>query len=164
MTADIGPLGDLGAFAGRWIGGGEGFYPTIEDFTYEEELTLTPSGKPFLVYQSRTWSPGRAMSLHTENGYLRKTDSGAVELLISQPTGFTEIHRGTLTDGVLDLAMESIVGSPEAKPVHATGRRFKIVDGVLSYDMWMSHADTPMTHHLNATLRRSTGSSSTGSS
>ena len=156
MTADIGPLGDLGAFAGRWIGGGEGFYPTIEDFTYEEELTLTPSGKPFLVYQSRTWSPGRAMSLHTENGYMRRTSSGAIELLIAQPTGFTELHRGELVDGVLDLSMVSLGASPEAKPVHATRRRLKIDDVALRYDMWMSHADTPMTHHLTAALHRAT--------
>lgn len=154
MTADVGPLGDLAAFAGHWIGGGEGFYPTIEDFTYEEEITLTPSGKPFLMYHSRTWSTGRTMPLHTENGYLRRTHSGAVELLIAQPTGFTELHRGELVDGVLDFSMESLGASPESKPVHATRRRLRIENGALRYDMWMSHADTPMTHHLTAALNR----------
>ena len=154
MTADIGPLGDLAVFAGHWIGGGEGHYPTIEDFTYEEEITLTVSGRPFLTYHSRTWSPGRTKPMHTENGYLRRTGAGAVELLVSQPTGFTELHRGDLVDGVLDLSLVSLGASPEAKPVHATRRRLSVVDGALGYDMWMSHADTPMTHHLNAVLRR----------
>lgn len=154
MTADLGPLGELAAFAGHWIGAGEGHYPTISDFAYEEEITLTPSGKPFLTYHSRTWSPGRTKPMHTENGYLRRTDSGAVELLISQPTGFAEIHRGALADGVLDLELVSITASPEAKPVHAVRRRLALADETLGYDMWMAHADTPLTHHLKAELRR----------
>ena len=153
MTAELDPLGELAAFAGHWIGGGEGHYPTIEDFAYEEEITLAPSGRPFLIYQSRTWSPGRTKPMHTESGYLRRTDSGAVELLLSQPTGFTELHRGELIDGVLELSMHAIGASPEAKPVHATRRRLAIEDGELRYNMWMSHADTPMTHHLRAQLK-----------
>ncbi|WP_024796182.1 FABP family protein [Tomitella biformata] len=157
MTADVGPLGDLAAFAGHWTGTGTGHYPTIADFAYEEEITFTPSGRPFLTYHSRTWSPGRTKPMHTENGYLRRTGSGAVELLISQPTGFTELHRGELVDGVLELELVNLGASPEAKPVHATRRRLTVAEEVVGYDMWMSHADTPMTHHLTAELRRAAG-------
>lgn len=156
------PLGDLGVFAGTWVGGGDGHYPTIDDFSYEEEVDFTATpGKPFLAYRSRTWSRDREGSvpsrrgrpMHTENGYLRQA-GGAVELLVSQPTGFVEIQRGDLTDGVLELTPVSLAASPDAKPVHEIRRRIVVAGDVLSYDLWMSHADTPLTHHLKAELRR----------
>lgn len=156
-TAD--PLAELGVFAGTWVGGGDGHYPTIDDFSYQEEIEFTATpGKPFLAYRSRTWAresdpQRRARPMHTENGYLRRT-GGAVELLVSQPTGFVEIQRGELTGGVLELTLHSLAASPDAKPVHQIRRRITVTDTVLSYDMWMAHADTPMTHHLNASLRR----------
>ncbi|CAM2951530.1 FABP family protein [Prescottella defluvii] len=151
----LAPLGDLAAFAGRWVGGGTGHYPTIDDFAYDEELELTASGKPFLFYRSRTRGPGGGMPMHTETGYLRLTD-GVAELLITQPTGFVEIHRATLADGVLDFASHTLEASPDAKPVHEIRRRFELLeDGtVLAYDMWMAFDDVPMTHHLRAELRR----------
>jgi len=151
----LAPLGDLAAFAGRWAGAGSGHYPTIDDFTYDEEIELAPSGKPFLFYRSRTRKPGGGMPMHTETGYLRRA-GGAVELLVAQPTGFVEIHRATLSDGVLDFASHALDASPDAKPVHEIRRRFELrEDGsVLAYDMWMAFDDVPMTHHLHAELRR----------
>ncbi|NGP05050.1 FABP family protein [Rhodococcus sp. 14C212] len=151
---DIGPLGDLAAFAGRWVGGGEGHYPTIEDFTYDETIEFTPTpGKPFLMYVSRTKNPGTGQPMHTENGYLRLADH-EVELLVSQPTGFVEIQRSRLTHGVLDFTTVHLERSPHAKPVHELRRRFVLDGDELSYDLWMAHAQTPLTHHLHARLRR----------
>jgi hypothetical protein len=146
---------ELGLFVGTWIGGGAGHYPTIDDFEYEEEVEFTAlPGKPFLAYRSRTWSPARERPLHTENGYLRPTGGGVVELLVSQPTGFVEIQRGPLTDGVLDFTLHSLAASPDAKPVHDVRRRYVVEGDVLSYDVWMAHAETPLTHHLKAQLHR----------
>lgn len=144
----------LAAWAGTWTGSGRGFYPTIEDFEYEEEITLVPTGRPFLLYTSRTWAPGRTRPMHTETGYLRVTDGGAVELLLTQPTGINELHRAEPTGDELDFAMVDLGRSPEAKTVHATRRRWRLIGDRLAYDFWMSHADTPMTHHLEAELDR----------
>ena len=144
----------LAAFAGTWRGTGEGHYPTIADFTYTEEIELSPvPGKPFLFYRSRTRAGDDGRPLHTETGYLRPTGD-AVELLITQPTGFVEIHRATEADGVLDFAEILLGASPDAKDVHAVRRRFVVAGDTLSYDMWMAFADVPMTHHLRAELRR----------
>ncbi|WFR72809.1 FABP family protein [Prescottella defluvii] len=155
QTELLAPLGDLAAFAGRWVGGGAGHYPTIDDFAYDEEIELAPSGKPFLFYRSRTRKPGGGQPMHTETGYLRLAD-GVVELLVTQPTGFVEIHRAELAGGVLDFTQHTLEASPAAKPVHAIRRRFELSDGgsALGYDMWMSFDDVPMTHHLRADLRR----------
>lgn len=149
------PLAELRLFEGVWVGAGAGHYPTIDDFSYEEEVEFTATaGKPFLAYRSRTWSPGRERPMHTESGYLRRAGRHA-EMLISQPTGFVEIQRGEIEDGTLDLTPILVAASPDAKPVHAIRRRLVVAGDTLSYDLWMSHADTPMTHHLRAELRRS---------
>ncbi|TQF74583.1 FABP family protein [Rhodococcus spelaei] len=148
------PLGELAPFVGHWIGGGDGHYPTIDDFSYEEELEFTATpGKPFLAYRSRTWSPGRGRPMHTENGYLRPS-GGGVELFVSQPTGFVEIQRGELRDGVLELSQLTLAASPDAKPVHEIRRRLQVAGDELTYDLWMAHAETPLTHHLRARLTR----------
>ncbi|GAA4756827.1 FABP family protein [Gordonia alkaliphila] len=148
------PTDPLAAFAGVWRGAGEGHYPTIDDFTYTEEIELSPvPGKPFLFYRSRTKAGDDGRPLHTETGYLRPAGD-LVELLIAQPTGFVEIQRAALVDGVLDFTEVTLGASPDAKDVHAVRRRFVLDGDTLSYDMWMSFADVPMTHHLRAALQR----------
>lgn len=155
MTDD--PLGCLAPFAGRWTGGGDGHYPTIDDFSYDETVEFaTVPGKPFLMYVSRTRHRTEGRPLHTENGYLRRSGDD-VELLVSQPTGFVEIQRARPDDGVLDFTPVTLERSPDAKPVHELRRRFVLEGDVLVYDLWMAHADTPLTHHLHAELRRADG-------
>lgn len=75
---------------GTWRGEGRGEYPTIEPFSYTEEVTFTDVGKPFLHYVQKTWSPADA-PMHTETGYLRVVDGSAVEFILAQPTGQTEL-------------------------------------------------------------------------
>lgn len=153
MTDDI--LGELAPFAGTWTGGGDGHYPTIDPFSYDETIEFaTIPGKPFLVYGSRTRHRTEGRPLHTESGYLRRSGDD-VELLVSQPTGFVEIQRGRLDGGVLDFTTVVLERSHDAKPVHEVRRRFVLDGDMLSYDFWMAHANTPLTHHLRAELRRS---------
>lgn len=154
-------LGPLAAFAGRWDGGGSGHYPTIDDFSYEEEIEFDWDGRPFLTYRSRTWSPGRSRPMHTETGFLRRVGPDGAELLVTQPTGFTELHRGEVRDGVFAPSQLSIAVSPDAKPVHEVRRRFTVAGADLGYELWMAHAATPLTHHLSARLRRREGHAET---
>ncbi len=153
---DSDPLGELSPpFAGRWVGGGDGHYPpTIDDFAYDETIEFTAiPGKPFLMYVSRTRARDDGRPLHTENGYLRRSGH-EVELLVSQPTGFVEIQRSRLTHGVLDFTAVHLERSPDAKPVHELRRRFVLDRDTLTYDLWMAHDATPLTHHLHAEFTR----------
>lgn len=143
----------LAPFAGRWVGTGEGAYPTIDDFAYTEEIEFTPSGKPFLAYRSRTWEEGSGRPLHTESGFLRLVAEDEAELLVAQPTGFVEIHRGQIREGTIELSMLSLAASPDAKPVHSVRRQLSVLGGSLTYDLWMAHDTTPLTHHLHGHLR-----------
>lgn len=153
-------LAGLEVFAGRWAGQGEGHYPTIAGFAYREEVDLLPGPKPFLTYASRTWNLATGAPMHVECGYLRPAAGGAVELVLAQPTGIAEVHTGRLeaagADGGAAVAFEpvALALAPTAKDVRQVRRRVQVEGGVLSYDLWMAHAGTPLTHHLRAELRR----------
>ncbi|WP_084721764.1 FABP family protein [Rhodococcus marinonascens] len=144
----------LSPFVGRWFGEGEGAYPTIDDFAYTEEIEFAPTAKPFLEYRSRTWEIGSGRPLHTESGYLRLVTENEAELLVAQPTGFTEIHRGQIRDRTIELTMLALSASPDAKPVFSVRRQLSVRGGDLTYDLWMAHDLTPLTHHLHGHLRR----------
>ena len=141
---------------GTWRGQGAGEYPTIESFTYAEELTFKDVGKPFLLYQQLTWSPS-GVPMHTETGFLRAPGPEAIEFIIAQPTGQTELAEGTYTttDGGFELRLEArIMNSATAKIVDATQRRIAVADNQLTYDFAMAAVGVPMTHHLAASLTR----------
>ena len=86
----------VAALLGRWVGPGRGAYPTIKDFSYEEELEFAnAAGKPFVSYVQRTWVAGSARSkpMHEENGFLRFVGAMAgrhVEMMVTQCTGTQE--------------------------------------------------------------------------
>jgi len=45
-------LAHLSWLIGRWGGIGEGGYPTVEPFRYEQVLEFACDGRPFLEYRS----------------------------------------------------------------------------------------------------------------
>lgn len=149
-------LDPLRGLIGTWRGLGRGEYPTIESFEYTEEVTVTETGKPFLTYAQRTWSPeGRPM--HVETGYLRVPGDGTIEFILAQPTGQTELAEGTLTagtDGFTADLRSRVVNSATAKPVAATERTLRLVGDELTVTFAMAAAGQPMTHHLRSVLTR----------
>jgi hypothetical protein len=158
----LGPLADL---LGTWSGEGRGDYPTIEPFGYLEDVTFGHVGKPFLAYGQRTRHPETGAPMHAEAGYLRPADPAgadgtqplAVEFVLAHPTGIAEVEEGTFVDGVLDLRTTSVGRTGTAKAVRGLRRRFVLDGDRLTYDLWMAHADTPETHHLQANLQRTKG-------
>lgn len=159
------PAGDLAVWAGTWVGTGRGAYPTIEPFTYREEIVLEPSAKGFLRYESRTWAetgPQPAGTpLHTEAGYWRPVGDRGVELVIAIPTGHVELDVGSIVpmpDGTsrLEAASTAVCTSPTAKPVDALVRRYELDPdrAVLRYVIDMAAVGVPMTRHLEAELTR----------
>ena len=147
----------LQPLVGTWQGTGSGHYPTIDPFSYSEELIFRDVAKPFLVYQQRTWSPdGRPM--HMETGFLRSPTPSTVEFVLAQPTGHAELAEGTLIaaeDGlVLDLQSPQVLVAASAKPVEATARTYRLVKNQLSVDFSMAAVGAAMTHHLHSDLAR----------
>lgn len=146
-------LAGLEFLLGRWRGSGRGEYPTIDSFTYREEVEFTHAGKPFLVYHQRTWDQAGA-PLHTEVGYLRPIGTDTAELVIAQPTGVTEIHTGDVAGTSLRLTAAQIGLSPTAKSVTAVTRQLEVAGNELTYRLEMAAVGQELQLHLEATLRR----------
>lgn len=142
---------------GTWKGSGAGEYPTISPFSYTEELHISTSEKPFLNYRQLTWSP-QGDPMHTEVGFLRAPRLDAIEFIIAQPTGQTELLQGELTslgDSGFEITLiGKIMNSETAKQVDATRRVWRLEGDLLTYDFAMAAVGIPMTHHLSAELRR----------
>jgi hypothetical protein len=148
----------LARLLGRWSGEGEGHYPTIEPFSYREEISFGHVGKPFLAYRQATVRVDTGMPAHAEMGYLRGTGPGRVELVMAHPTGVAEVAEGTveeLAGGlVLRLHSTSVTGTATAKEVLGIERSFTVAGDVLSYDLSMAAVGQPLQHHLHAELHR----------
>ncbi len=157
-------LDPLRPLIGRWEGSGAGEYPTIDDFGYTETLTFTPlADKPVLVYTSTTKHADDGRPLHAETGYLRVMGESGLELVVAQAPGLIEAGSGIVTHpgGAEDrhavrLTLDSTVvaGTPTAKQVRATERRYLVTGNRLNYDIAMAAVGLPMTHHLTAELKR----------
>lgn len=149
-------LTPVAALLGTWRGEGAGSYPTIDDFTYTEEITFTDVGKPFLLYVQRTWSP-TGSPMHTETGYLRVPGDGTAEFVLAQPTGQSELCEGTLVAEADALVLEfhsRVHNSASAKQVDTTHRRYETVGDRITATFAMAAVGQPLTHHLRSELRR----------
>ncbi len=144
----------LAFLLGSWVGEGKGDYPTVEPFTYGEQIDFSHTGRPFLFYVQRTWEPGTAYPMHSEAGYLRPVAEGEVEWIIAQPTGITEILAGPLTGRRLTLISTEVGVSPTAKHVSAVRRTIEVAGDTLSYQLDMAAVDQDMQFHLAAELAR----------
>ena len=146
----------LRPFLGIWRGEGRGEYPTIEPFTYVEEVSFGHVGKPFLAYTQKTRHAVTNQPLHAEAGYLRALGGEAVELVIAQPSGIAETYSGSWADGVLELTSTAVITTPTAKDVSSVRRVVTVSADELRYDLHMGAVGQPEQWHLGATLRKVT--------
>jgi len=149
----------LGGLVGTWRGTGSGSYPTIDDFSYVEEVVFGHVGKPFLAYGQKTRDATTDLPLHAETGYWRITEDGDAEVVMAHPTGIVEVLTGTIESATIDSATidlhTTVVGrTPTAKSVTELHRRFVLDGDELRYELAMAAVGHGLTHHLAATLQR----------
>ena len=152
LHPDCRPLAFL---LGTWTGEGEGFYPTVNDFAYGEEVVFDHVGKPFLRYQQRTWALDDRRPLHAEVGYLRPAAGGTrAELVLAHPTGVADVEEGDVDGTRLRLATVGLASSGTAKSVTALERDINVDGDRMSYVVRMAAVGQPLVDHLVATLVR----------
>lgn len=152
-------LGPLATLVGSWTGRGEGHYPTIETFAYDERISLEPvPTKPLLAYRSATTSAVDGLPRHGESGWFRRVDSSTVELVVAAGPGLVEVCEGFVdvaADGTrIELESTTVARTSTAKDVTATARTYHFGGDRLDYDLSMAAMGHPLTHHLRATLQR----------
>jgi hypothetical protein len=144
----------LAYLLGTWRGEGHGSYPTIADFHYGEEITFRHNGKPFIAYSQRSWSLDDGRPLAAESGYFRPQADGTIEVVMSHPTGITEIYLGTYEGRKIELASDLIARTATAKEVTAVKRLYGMVAVELMYAIDMAAMGQPLQSHLAGTLNR----------
>jgi hypothetical protein len=161
VEPDVHPdLTALSFLLGTWRGSGRGEYPTIEPFSYDEEVVVEHVGEPFLLYRQSSWSVDEREPLHLERGFLRPGPGpgrGEVELCLAHPIGLTEIAHGGVDGSTLELSTDrdGVVGRTRTGlKVAALSRTYRVGGGRLSYELFMATERTPNTLHLRGELRR----------
>jgi hypothetical protein len=157
----------LGFLLGRWEGFGKGDYPTIEAFDFIQEVTFSHNGKPFLIYNSRSWlketgkdgqvAKGRPLGMET--GFWRPQADGNVEVVLAHPTGITEIYLGQIDGTKIEMETRSVILTPTAKPVKFGKRLYGLINSTsrpgekdLAWAYDMEAMDQPLQPHLWAQL------------
>jgi hypothetical protein len=170
-------IAPLSFLLGRWKGTGKGDYPTIEPFDFLQEVTFSHIGKPYLIYTSRSWrlatnaqgelerdergEPVRLEPLAVEAGFWRPQPEGQAEVLLSHPTGITEIylgeHRGLTS---IEMATDAVARTASAKEYTAGKRLYGLVPSQtregekdLAYAYDMAAVGYPLTPHMWAVLQ-----------
>ncbi len=160
IPSDLHPdLTPIAFLLGHWHGNGHGDYPTIDAFQFGQEVAFTHDGRPFLHYFSRTWlldadgNDGRPLALET--GFVRPRPGGAVELLLTHPTGFVEIYHGTVEGAKVELSTDAVVRTESAKEYTAGQRLYGLVEGDLLWTFDMAAMGQELQSHIWARLTRS---------
>ena len=160
IPSDLHPdLTPIAFLLGHWHGNGRGDYPTIDAFQFGQEVAFTHDGRPFLHYFSRTWllddDGNEVRPLALETGFVRPRPGGAIELLLTHPTGFVEIYHGTVEGAKIELSTDAVVRTESAKEYTAGQRLYGLVEGDLLWTFDMAAMGQELQSHIWARLTRS---------
>ena len=145
---------------GRWRGTGVGVVArTGAQFRYGQQVTITHDGRPFLVYEARSWlldeEGGLLRQAWRESGFWRPgAGPDDVELVLASNTGQALVFAGAAGDQRWELQTVSAEHAPTAKDVDGERRLYAVTDGQLVYATELAPAGDPFAPHLNAALER----------
>lgn len=143
---------------GRWQGGGDGDYPTIDAFTFRQEAIFQQDGRPFIHYMAKAElidaEGNKIRDAAQETGFLRCQEDGSVELLLTHNTGFLEMWHGKVDGAKLELTTDAVLRTETAKEVTAGHRLYGLVEGELWFAYDMAAVSQELQPHLWGKLTR----------
>lgn len=146
---------------GRWEGAGVVGYPTIESANFGQEISFSHNGKPYLIYSARTWllnDDGTFLRpAHMEVGFWRPQPENQIEVLLTHPTGITEIYVGEINGTKIEIVTDAVVRTGTAKEVTAGKRLYGLIGADLGYAYDMAAVGEPLQPHVSAQLKRVSG-------
>ncbi len=144
----------LHALLGTWQGRGEGSFPTMDSFAYEEEIEFSSLGVPAIRYTQHAWLPADRQLLHLEMGLWRAQPDGRLVVTIALPR-VTELSEGTIEDGRIHLVSRHVERGTGGAGLIAVARRYELREGSLEYRISMATDGVPeLTGHLEGRLQR----------
>ncbi|MCW2599196.1 MAG: hypothetical protein JWM02_1025 [Frankiales bacterium] len=152
-------LEHLAFLVGEWQGLGVVGYPTITESRYEQEVSFSHDGRPFLAYISKSWliddDGARIRPAGAETGFWRPGKQPRdVEVMLAHPTGIVEIYVGEAVFTQIELASEVVARTETAKDVKAFKRLYGLVEGDLAYAVDMAALGHALQPHLSARLQK----------
>jgi hypothetical protein len=134
-------------------------YPGVEESRYEQEMSFSHDGRPFLAYISKTWliddDGKRIKPSGVETGFWRPgANERDVEALITHPTGYVEISVGEVVFNKIELVSDVLARTTTAKEVTGLKRLYGLVEGDLAYAIDMAAVGQPLQAHRSARLQR----------
>lgn len=143
---------------GTWRGNGHGDYPTIEKFSFGQELIFAHDGRPFFHYMARSWivdeEGEKVRDAAIETGFWRARPEGALEVVLTHSSGIAEVWYGQAAGGKVELHTAGVSFTESAKEVTGGGRMYGNVDGDLLYAYDMAALGQELQPHLWARLQR----------
>lgn len=145
---------------GVWRGTGSGVVASSgRQFAYGQQVTFAHDGRPFLVYESRSWLVDEAGELirpaWRESGFWRPGRSqDDVEIVLASNTGQALVLAGVAGDQQWELATASAQHAPSAKDVDGERRLYAVRGSELVYATELAPGGQPFAPHLNASLQR----------
>lgn len=132
----------------------------MDESRFEQELSITTDGRPFLSHSSKTWllddEGNRMRPSAAEVGFWRPGEGPRdVELVLAHPTGIVELYYGEVVFNKVELATDHVATTATAKRVSGLSRLYGLVDGDLAYAADMAAVDQPLQPHFSALLKRS---------
>jgi hypothetical protein len=168
MTDHTKLLRPLEFLVGTWRGEGVGAVPGGggPDYPYAEELRIYDDGSPWLAYSTRVVATDDGRWLHSENGWWRvqppaEDGTVGVELVLTRPTGVTEVLIGHVIGGPVgeqvELVSDVVARTPTAPAITADKRLYAVRGGKLLYAIDLAADDSGLAPHLAAALDRFVG-------
>ena len=146
----------LAPLVGTWHGAGNGEFPGMDPFPYEEEVQFQDVGTRDVAYAQRAWDPASGATLHSEAGILRCSPEGVLAMTVAQPRT-AEVSEGTIQGGEIELHSTSIARAANGAPLAGTHRHYRVIGDELSYTFEMATLSVgEVTQHLSGTLARVT--------